>query len=71
MADGGYLVPPSQNPDQSLLWDETWKRLERFLPNMFHEVFPDHVDPPPPVTSDTSNPEETTKSIEMPQGAPE
>ena len=43
MTNGGYLVPPSQGSDQTLLWDETWKRLERFLPNMHAEIFPEQV----------------------------
>ena len=47
MANGGYLVPPHENPDDSRLWDETWKRLERFLPGMFKEIFPDPVQPAP------------------------
>jgi brefeldin A-resistance guanine nucleotide exchange factor 1 len=41
MASGGYLIPSSQNHEQTRLWDETWKRLERFLPGMFAEIFPE------------------------------
>ena len=41
MANGGLLVPPSQNPEHTLLWEETWKRLNRFLPEMFVEIFPE------------------------------
>jgi len=40
MANGGYLAPPSQNPQHARLWEETWKRLERFMPGMFQEIFP-------------------------------
>ena len=50
MANGGYLAPPSENPQYARLWEETWKRLERFLPGMFHEIFPEPsptvVEPP-------------------------
>jgi len=41
MADGGYLVPPSQDPKKEEMWLETRKRLGRFLPDLFSEVFPD------------------------------
>ncbi|MCJ1385348.1 GDP/GTP exchange factor for ARF [Xylographa soralifera] len=47
MANGGYLAPPSENPQHARLWEETWKRLERFLPGMFQEIFPDPPQPPP------------------------
>ena len=41
MANGGILVPPSQNPEHAELWDETWKKLDKFLPGMFSEIFPE------------------------------
>lgn len=41
MADGGHLVPPSQDPNKAQIWVETKKRLERFLPALFVEIFPD------------------------------
>lgn len=41
MADGGYLVPPSQDPKKEGMWLETRKRLGRFLPDLFAEIFPD------------------------------
>lgn len=54
MADGGYLVPPSEDLQQATLWNETWKRLERFLPGMFREILPEKANPPPqPVTPKT------------------
>ncbi|OQE02896.1 hypothetical protein PENVUL_c037G00574 [Penicillium vulpinum] len=40
MANGGYLVLPEEKPQQAELWDETWKRLEAFLPHLFKELFP-------------------------------
>ena len=39
MASGGYLVPPAGDVGRSRLWDETWKRLERFLPSLYGELF--------------------------------
>ncbi|KAK4146703.1 uncharacterized protein C8A04DRAFT_34608 [Dichotomopilus funicola] len=34
MSSNGYLVPPSKNPSRKELWDETWKRIDRFLPSL-------------------------------------
>lgn len=41
MQSGGYLAPPEEKPDQAELWNETWKRLDRFLPNLHKELYPD------------------------------
>ena len=46
MADGGYLVPPPKDEKPSEIWEETWQRVDRFLPNLFQEVFPQPRDPP-------------------------
>ncbi|KAI9842991.1 MAG: GDP/GTP exchange factor for ARF [Thelocarpon superellum] len=46
MSSGGYLVPPSQKPANAKLWTETWRRLERFLPNLRRELFPDQAATP-------------------------
>ncbi len=48
MSSSGYLVPPDQDPEQAELWNETWKRLNRFLPNLFEELFPEEAKKPPP-----------------------
>ena len=48
MANGGYLVPPSLDQQKSRLWEETWKRLERFLPNLYQDTFPELANPPAP-----------------------
>jgi golgi-specific brefeldin A-resistance guanine nucleotide exchange factor 1 len=34
MSSSGYLVSPSEDPSQGKLWVETWKRLDRFLPDL-------------------------------------
>lgn len=44
MASGKYLVPPEEDKTNEELWNQTWKRLERFLPGFLEELFP----PPPP-----------------------
>lgn len=50
MANGGLLVPPSENPKYAKLWEDTWRRLERFLPGMFSELFPPSSDVAPAIT---------------------
>lgn len=47
MADGGYL----RREKGDRLWEETRKRLERFLPRLVEEVFP----PPPPPADEVSS----------------
>ncbi|KAL2153340.1 hypothetical protein VTH82DRAFT_4495 [Thermothelomyces myriococcoides] len=34
MSTNGYLVPPRKDPSKEELWNETWKRIDRFLPNL-------------------------------------
>lgn len=46
MADGGYLVPPLDNEQPSEIWAETRKRVDRFLPGLFKDVFPETKAPP-------------------------
>ncbi len=38
MSSSGCLVPPSQDPKQEKLWTETWKRIDRFLPDLRKEL---------------------------------
>ena len=38
MSSSGYLVPPSQDLTYEKLWVETWKRLDRFLPDLRKEL---------------------------------
>ena len=40
MADGGYLAPPSEDEKASKIWTETKKRVDRFLPDLFTDIFP-------------------------------
>lgn len=48
MSSQEILVPPSESTDkrQEALWTETWKRLERFLPHLFVEIFPEEAKKP-------------------------
>jgi brefeldin A-resistance guanine nucleotide exchange factor 1 len=38
MSSSGYLVPPGEDASQEKLWVETWKRLDRFLPDLRKEL---------------------------------
>jgi brefeldin A-resistance guanine nucleotide exchange factor 1 len=38
MSSSGYLVPPSRDPEKAELWTETWKRIDRFLPDLRNEL---------------------------------
>ncbi|KAK6438732.1 GDP/GTP exchange factor for ARF [Oleoguttula sp. CCFEE 5521] len=63
MSNGGHIVPPSeaQNEQQKLLWVETSTRLERFLPGLMAELFPEaekqQTLPERPTTNGHSEPE--------------
>jgi brefeldin A-resistance guanine nucleotide exchange factor 1 len=46
MSNGGYLAPPDEQPEREELWNETWKRVNRFLPNFFAELFPEEAKKP-------------------------
>jgi brefeldin A-resistance guanine nucleotide exchange factor 1 len=41
MANGEYLAPLKAKPEQVELWNETWKRMEKFLPHLSGELFPE------------------------------
>ena len=46
MADGGFITPPVDGQPRTELWDETCKRVDRFLPELMGEIFP-KVNAPP------------------------
>lgn len=45
MSSGGYLKRPSESGEQSeqqkQLWNDTSNRLQKFLPNLMPELFPE------------------------------
>ncbi|KAL1798571.1 hypothetical protein ACET3X_002608 [Alternaria dauci] len=43
LSNGGYLAPPDENPQREDLWHETWKRINRFQPSLFAELFPNEA----------------------------
>ncbi|KAG5953945.1 hypothetical protein E4U53_006482 [Claviceps sorghi] len=41
MISSGFLVPPGKGPSE--LWDETWKRIDRFLPALRNDLSSDSL----------------------------
>src|SRR5437764_109166 len=72
MSSGGYLAAPDSpdaSPEQIKLWDATWKRLDRFLPGLCEEIFPDEAAKQkggrgPPVPSPTKKSSEAPRTTE-------
>jgi brefeldin A-resistance guanine nucleotide exchange factor 1 len=46
MASSGYLVSPKQEPSKQKLWVETWKRIDRFLPDLRSDLALEEPDEP-------------------------
>lgn len=63
MSNGGYLVPPEDTAKgtSSEIWEETWKRVDRFLPNLFVEIFPT-----PPPTAPLEQQERQNQQVVVP-----
>ncbi|TQV93035.1 Sec7 domain-containing protein [Cordyceps javanica] len=47
MESNGVLVPPTEDTTRKEIWDETWKRVDRFLPDLRAEIAPAPVEPQP------------------------
>lgn len=43
MANSDLLASPDKLPSRADIWNETWKRLDRFLPHLFEELFPEEA----------------------------
>ncbi|OAX83989.1 hypothetical protein ACJ72_01652 [Emergomyces africanus] len=70
MADGGYLAPPAEDPSKEKIWVETQKRLDRFLPRLFAEIFPfkpEEQQPPTSPTPPQPPPQPPTSTTPQPQ----
>ena len=44
MSSSGLLVSPAENPAKQELWDETWKRVDRFLPDLRNDLAAEGAD---------------------------
>jgi brefeldin A-resistance guanine nucleotide exchange factor 1 len=54
MSSSGYLVPPSKDPEKAELWTETWKRIDRFLPELRGELALEEEEEAKPVDAEVS-----------------
>lgn len=61
MASSGYLVSPKQEPSKEQLWVETWKRIDRFLPDLRSEL----------ALEEDEEPEKTEEAKENPAPQPD
>jgi brefeldin A-resistance guanine nucleotide exchange factor 1 len=59
LSSGGYLSPPDEKPEQEQIWNETWKRINRFQPNLLAELFPDEAGRPPKTRGEERAPVES------------
>lgn len=57
MSSSGYLVSPSVDPRQERIWVETWKRIDRFLPDLRKEL---DLEPKKETAEKSAKPTETS-----------
>ncbi|KAI2640805.1 hypothetical protein GGS26DRAFT_539852 [Hypomontagnella submonticulosa] len=67
MASSGYLVPPSKDPSQENLWVETWKRIDRFLPELRKELALEEPEPEPEPEPEAQPREEKQEEVQAEQ----
>ncbi|UNI20375.1 GDP/GTP exchange factor for ARF [Purpureocillium takamizusanense] len=53
MSSSGLLVSPAENPARQELWDETWKRVDRFLPDLRNDLAAEGADEREAVSRET------------------
>lgn len=61
LSSGGYLSTPEEKPEQEQIWNETWKRINRFQPNLLAELFPEQAGKPPKKPREEKAPVEGAK----------
>ena len=72
MADGGYLQPPAQGEKPFQMWEMTWKRIDRFLPNLFRDIYPESkpTQLEPSEAASQQQPEGAAGSLDSDRGRP-
>lgn len=63
MVSSGTLVSPAEDPSRQKLWDETWKRVDRFLPDLRADI----TGPEPDVKGDTKVDTQVAEKAEAPK----
>ena len=61
MADGGFIQPPTKEQPPTELWVETCKRIDRFLPDLIKEIFPQVDAPTEPEEQPPAGEQETAR----------
>lgn len=62
MSSNGYIVPPSQDPSKEKLWSESWKRIDRFLPDLRKDLALE--EPAEPITEEPADTPAAEKLVE-------
>ena len=73
MADGGFITPPSNHQPPTELWEQTRKRVDRFLPGLVAEIFPQITAPESASQASPANqdvPEQLAKARRSPVEQP-
>lgn len=63
------MVSPAQDPSKEHIWTETKKRLERFLPSLFVEIFPEAAAEEKPASVPEESSPAVAEKTETPDGA--
>lgn len=72
MASSGFLVSPKQDPSKEKLWTETWKRIDRFLPDLRGDLALEEADTeatPAPAPASAAEAPKTEATVEETTGA--
>lgn len=64
MVSSNILVPPSEDPSKEKLWDATWSRVDRFLPDLRSDILPPSEASPAPEKAAEAEPEAEEKKEE-------
>ena len=63
MASSGYLVSPKEDPSKEKLWTETWKRIDRFIPELRSDLGPEKPEQEEEETKDDNEVKEKADDV--------
>lgn len=69
MSSSGYLVAPREDASKEHLWNETWTRIDRFLPDLRNDLIPDEPEIQPEKQAEDRHGDEIQKGIESINGS--
>lgn len=64
MSSSGYLVSPKEDASKEDLWNETWKRIDRFLPDLRNDLVPDEPEARSEKRTKEQSKDETEQELE-------